>query len=110
MTDETNLNVSVKFTPEQIAEAWWNLGSDGQAQFYGHLHSITDGLLCLQTAYMVRDMIENENSDAVAAFTTIHNHSVEYVADAVDQRYHDALRGIAKMADAARAAHHPRAG
>ena len=64
MTDETKLQVSVQLTPEQIAELWWNLGSDEQAQFYAHLHRISKGALCLQTAYMVRDMIENDNRDA----------------------------------------------
>lgn len=105
MTDETKLQVSVQLTPEQVAEAWWGLGSDEQAQFYAHLHRISKGVLCLQTAYMVSHIIETENSDARDAFCTIHNHSTEYVETAVDMRCHAAIRGIAKMADAARATH-----
>lgn len=105
MTDETKLQVSVQLTPEQTAELWWNLGSDEQAQFYAHLHRISKGYLCLQTAYMVRHMIENDNRDARDAFCTIHNHSTEYVETSVDMRCHAAIRGIAKMADAARATH-----
>jgi len=102
---ETELQVSVKLTPEQIADAWWSLGSDEQAEVYAHLYRISRGVLCLQTAYMVREMIETENRDAQDAFCTIHNHSVEFLETATEQRAHTAIRGIAKMADAARATH-----
>lgn len=105
MTDETQLQVAVKLTPEQVAEAWWSLGSDEQAQFYAHLHRISKGVLCLQTAYMVSHIIETENSDARDAFCTVHNHSVDYAEYAVELRSGAAIRGIAKMADAARATH-----
>lgn len=102
---ETELQVSVKLTPEQIADAWWSLGSDEQSEFYAHLNRISKGVLCLQTAYMVSHMIETENRDARDAFCTIHNHSIEYLETAVELRAHTAIRGIAKMADAARATH-----
>lgn len=105
MSDETQLQVSVKLTPAQLAEAWWNLCSDEQAEFYAHLHRISRGVLCLQTAYMVGHMIETENRDAQDAFCTIHNHSIEYLESAVELRSNNAIRGIAGMADAARATH-----
>ena len=105
MSDETQLQVSVQLTPEQVAEAWWNLGSDQQAEFYAHLNRISKGVLCLQTAYIVSEIVETGNSDARDAFCTIHNHSVEYLETATDIRSQAAIRGIKKMADAARATH-----
>lgn len=105
MSDKTELSVSVQLTPAQIAEAWWNLGSDEQVEFYAHLSRISKGVLCLQTAYMVNHMIETENRDAVDAFCTIHNHSIEYLETAVEWRSFLAVQGIKQMSEAARATH-----
>lgn len=34
--------VKLTITPEMMAEAFWNLGSDGQADFFNHLHDVIE--------------------------------------------------------------------
>lgn len=99
------LNVIVKLTPAQIAEAWWNLASDEQVEFYAALDKVAGHVLCLQTAYLVGELIERGNQAAINAFRTMHYHAIEYDTTNVDFMAVIAKRGIREMSDAARETH-----
>jgi hypothetical protein len=113
MTDETKLQVSVQLTPEQIAEAWWGLGSDEQALFFAHLFAISGEGIALDMQCMdirrqclIRGGGAIDAARAIAAgiyrFGDLHEQASPWW---LDPEANAAKRGIAKMADAARATH-----
>jgi hypothetical protein len=103
--DNMQIQVGVKLTPEQIAKAWWNLASDEQVEFYAALDREAGHVLCLQTAYLVGELIESSNQAAVNAFRTMHHHAIEYDTTNADFMAVIAKRGIKEMADKARNTH-----
>ena len=81
--------VTVEFQPTaaQLAEAFWGLGSDGQADFYAHLYRVAGHKLCMQTAYIVDEIASRQmrgDSDAVNGFRTLHSHADSYLEVLVD--------------------------
>ncbi len=96
-------SVSVEFlpTPEQLAEAFWHLGSDQQADFYAHLYRVAGHKLCLQTAWIVDEISQRQargDWDAVNGFRTLHSHAeayMEVLADTV-ARQGSVARAITK--------------
>jgi hypothetical protein len=47
--------VDVEFTPEEIARAFWDLDSEGQAEFFNRLSEISQGDLPMQLQYVTDD-------------------------------------------------------
>lgn len=95
------VSARVELTPEQIAESFWNLGSDDQARFYAHLHRTAGpGTLCMQSAWIVqsiRDMADAGDTDAREGFQKLHFHSADYVSAMIDDMHWRARRGIAEL-------------
>jgi hypothetical protein len=94
----TTATIELQLTPEQLAEAWWNMGSDEQAAFYAHLHRIAGFRLCIQAAHITRHIVETDNADARDGWQMLHGHASEYIQTAIDIRAGNALREIRRGA------------
>lgn len=90
--------MALRLTPEQIAEAWWELSSEEHATFYAHLRRIAGFRLCMQAACITREIVETDNADARDGWQTLHGHASEYLRDAIDIRAGNARREIAELA------------
>lgn len=104
MSARVDVNVGLSLTPEQMAEAFWDMGSDEQVAFYAHLHRIAGTKLCFQAAWIVHGIVETDNGDARNAFNTLHDHSADYITNAINIRWAMARRDISNIANAALAA------
>ncbi len=81
-TTTIDVKMSVELTPEVLAKAFWNLASDGQAQFFAELHDCVEesndrhnrlyGLGEIQWCYMMEDIRKNVKANkmymALSAF------------------------------------------
>lgn len=101
MSARVDVNVGLSLTPEQMAEAFWNMGSDEQVAFYAHLHRIAGTKLCFQAAWIVHDIVKTDNSDARDGFNTLHAHASDYITTAINTRWAMARRDISNIANAA---------
>jgi hypothetical protein len=93
------VTAEITLSPAQIAAAFWSLGSDGQAGFYASLHQISEGMLCLQTAWIVDAIAElsrNGCNDARDGFMTLQAHAIDYQYAAIDIHASVAKREIAR--------------
>lgn len=94
------VDLNVALTPEQVAQAFWGLGSDGQVRFFAELDRVAGVMLCFQMAGVVRDMAMLENdtgSHAMNGFRTMLAHAAEYANDSIDLRCSAAKAEIAAM-------------
>ena len=96
------ITIAVALSPEQIAEQFWAAGSGGQRAFFAHLERIAGHKLCLQIAYVVSEMWERDDRDAINGFQTMTEHARWLVHDSTIWRHDDAKREIARMADDAK--------
>ena len=87
----------VALTPEFVASAFWSLGSDDQAKFFAELNRIAGYKLCLQMAWVVADMAESGNSDAIAGFRTMFAHADDFPNAAAEWRASNAKRDIGRL-------------
>lgn len=94
----------IKVTPENIAEAFWEMASDEMADFFTELERIAGGKLCLQMAAVVREIQERADKgdrQAQQGFQTMLSHAQAYVESATDYRVWGAQREIQRMTKAA---------
>ena len=98
MTGTVEHTMGLSLTPEQIAEAWWELSSADHAAFYAHLRRIAGFRLCMQAAHITREIVETDNADARDGWQTLHGHASEYLHTAIDIRVAAAKRQIAALA------------
>lgn len=97
----------IKVTPQNIAEAFWEMASDEMADFFAELDRIAGGKLCLQIAGVVREIQERADKGDHAAqngFQTMLSHAQQYVESATDYRTWDAQHAIERMVKAAKVA------
>ncbi|ATS39284.1 MULTISPECIES: hypothetical protein [Xanthomonas] len=101
------VDLNVSLTPQQIAAAFWAMGSDQQVKFLAELDRLAGWQLCYQMAGLVRDIAECETEDhvhALNAFRTMFAHSAGYAEAATDIRSASARSEIEGMVrDAKRA-------
>ena len=93
-------SVDIELTPEQIAELFWKLGDDGQADFFAHLERTAGVGLCIQMAYVSDRLIERSQAgdwDGRHAFQTIAEHSQSLWRTSLDAAVSDARREIHEM-------------
>jgi hypothetical protein len=93
-------------TPRLVAELFWEMNSEEQADFYAKLYEISDGMLCQQTAYLVSEIRKRAMRGDTAAregFQTMLAHSTHYVEDAIDSMVWNAKYDIEDMVRAAKA-------
>lgn len=48
MSVTRTIDVTVSPTAEELAQEWWGMGEDEQAQFFNELHRLCGGRLCFQ--------------------------------------------------------------
>ena len=102
----TRVTGNVECTPQMVAELFWGMGSDKQADFFAELERIAGISLCFQLAAVVREIQERAdkgNRQAQKGFQTMLSHAQEYVEGATDYRTWNAKSEISRMADRARA-------
>lgn len=81
MNAPVSINVPVNLSPAEVAVSFWNLGSDGQAEFFAELERIAGVSLCFQMAYVVceiADRADRGDRDAMHGFQTMLAHAVSY--------------------------------
>lgn len=105
MSQRIELNVTL--TPEQLATAFWNMGSDEQVKFLAALDRLAGWRLCFQMAAVVRQIAECETEDhvdALNAFRTMFAHAAGYAEAANDIRSETAKSELASLAGEAKRA------
>ncbi|WP_293705988.1 hypothetical protein [Stenotrophomonas sp. UBA7606] len=91
---------SVSVSPDQMAEMFWEMNSEQQADFFAKLDEIAGYKLCLQMASVVREIQERGDRGDHAAmngFRTMLAHSQAYHEEAMDYRVWGAQSAIARM-------------
>ena len=97
---DVSLNVNAQLSPQQIAQAFWNLGSDEMADFFAELGAIPQHKLCLQMAYTVDEMAHRAADgdwEAQNAFQTMLAHSQSYFEEVIEFRGYEAKQGLARF-------------
>lgn len=92
--------VSISPTPQQVAEYFWSLGSDGQADFFAALENIAGHRLCMQMAGVILEIASRSACGDHAAqngLQTMLSHANGYLEAAVDSRAYDAKRAIERI-------------
>lgn len=98
--------VDVRLSPAQLADAFWNMNSDEQADFFAELADIADWRLCVQMAHVVYTISERAkrgDHTALQGFQTMLAHSQGYHESVADMSLWDAQRMLRGMADSAKA-------
>lgn len=91
----------VEVTPELVAELFWNLGSDKQADFFAALDSLAGFRLCFQMAGVIseiRDRADKGDYSAMNGLQTMLSHAEGYRESATEMRAYDAKSAIAATA------------
>jgi len=94
----------VEVTPAILADLFWGLGSDEQADFFAELYRLAGHKLCMQMSWVVREIAHRSGDahvDAVMGFRSFADDANEYAETATDIRASDAKHEIARMAEAA---------
>lgn len=102
--DMTRIEADVALTPQQVAEAFWNLDAKEQADFFAALDAIAaPGTLCMQMAFVVgeiRDRADRGDHAAMLGFRTVLAHAEAYAESAIDLRCWQAKRELRNLAGA----------
>lgn len=100
--------MSINVTPKQLASAFWRMNDSDQADFYESLGAASEGRLCLQAAYVLKELRRRRRLpdssclDGLDVYQTLHNHCDQlecFIDDDVD----DAKRAIAGLVAKAKA-------
>lgn len=94
----------VSIGPCELAEMFWEMDAEQQADFFAKLDKIAGYRLCIQMASVVREIQERGDRGDHAAmngFRTMLAHSQEYHESAMDYRVWGAQRAIHKIVEAA---------
>lgn len=94
-------NVSV--TPELVAQLFWGLGSDQQADFFAALERIAGVKLCFQMAGVIHELAERAERgeyDALNGFQTMLSHAKDYADGATSWRAARAKAALARVGSA----------
>ena len=86
-----------EITPEQLAEAFWEMSSTDQVKFFARLDDIAEpGALCRQMGWVVNAMVAKANNGdhrAWLTFRTMFEHAHAYHDAALELRCGDAKAG-----------------
>lgn len=101
---QIDVMTSVSIGPAELAEMFWEMDAEQQADFFAKLDQIAGYKLCLQMAAVVREIQERGDGGdhaAMSGFRTMLAHAQAYHEEAMDYRVWGAQRAIAKMVEAA---------
>ena len=96
--------MEASLSPHQVAEAFWNLDSDGHVEFFAALDRMAGIDLCMQMAWVVNAIAESGNSEAQNGFQTMLAHASHYKDAANDWRAFKARLEIDRMVEDAKRA------
>lgn len=91
-------------TPAELAAAFWEMDASEQADFFAALDGMAGIQLCVQMAWVVREITERGNRGdhaAMTGFRTMLAHAQDYHESATDIRCADAKAAIRKLRSAA---------
>lgn len=94
---------SVSIRPAELAEMFWEMDAEQQAEFFAKLDEIAGYKLCMQMAAVVREIQERGDRGDHAAmngFRTMLAHAQAYHEEAMDFRVWGAKRAIARQVEA----------
>lgn len=97
----------VTVTPMLVAELFWGMDAEEQADFFAYLERIAGYKLCFQMCAASNEMrrrSERGDHDAQNGFQAMLAHAQEYVRDGIESRCWQAKYAIQDMADAAKGA------
>ena len=95
----------VEVTPQLLAELFWAMDCEQQADFFAALDRMAGLNLCFQMAYVVSEIqkrSDHGDHDAQNGFQTMLSHAKDYVESATDYRVWEAKRQIREMSTNAR--------
>lgn len=101
---QIDVMTSVSIGPAELAEMFWDMDAEQQADFFAKLDQIAGYKLCLQMAAVVREIQERGDRGDHAAmngFRTMLAHAQAYHEEAMDYRVWGAQRAIATVVEAA---------
>jgi hypothetical protein len=100
--DRQAVTVEMDLTPEQVAEAFWRLDNNQQAEFYAWLWRKAGGFpLSMQSHYVMHaigELAERGEYDAMHGWQTFHDERADYTVTSTELRAMAAKRGIAALA------------
>lgn len=96
--DVLEIKGTAVITPELVAELWWGLGSDEQAQFFAHLYRIGGWKLSMQMLYVAQAISEMEGVNGVMGLNSFAEEGKSYVSTAIEYRGRKAYQAIEQMA------------
>ncbi|GHH53017.1 hypothetical protein [[Pseudomonas] boreopolis] len=99
-----DVTASVIINPDQLAEMFWEMDAEQQADFFAKLDEIAGYKLCIQMAAVVRAISERGDAGDHAAmngFRTMLAHANDYHESAMDIRVWRAQREISRMVEEA---------
>lgn len=105
MSIQDNVVGGLTLTPTLVAEMFWNMDAEEQADFFAALNRIAGYKLCIQmgaAANEMRKRSERGDHDAQNGFQTMLAHAQSYVEDGIENRFWRAKWEIAGMADRAK--------
>lgn len=101
--NQIDVMTSVSIGSAELAEMFWEMDAEQQADFFAKLDQIAGYKLCLQMAGVVREIQERGDRGDHAAmngFRTMLAHAQAYHEEAMDYRVWGAQRAIEKMVEA----------
>lgn len=104
MSIRDNIIGGATATPELVAELFWCMDADEQADFFAALNRIAGHKLCIQMGAAVNEMHKRSDRgdyDAQHGFQTMLAHAQAYVEDGIENRVWRAKWEIERMATAA---------
>lgn len=92
---DTEVTVSVNLSPAQLADLFWNMDAEQQADFFAALDKTAGIQLCFQMAFVVAEIrLRSDRGDysAMNGFRTMLAHAEAYAETAIEMRCNDAKR------------------
>lgn len=105
MSIQDNVIGGATVTPMLLAELFWEMDAEEQADFFASLNRIAGYKLCIQigaAANEMRKRSERGDYDAQHGFQTMLSHAQSYVEDGIESRVWRTKWEIAGMADRAK--------
>lgn len=99
------VDASVTLGPAQLAEAYWEMDAEQQADFFAHQGYIAGLDLCFQTAAVAAELYKRDATDdrhASRGFNLMLAHSQSYLEGLIDTQAWSAQRDFAQLADRAK--------
>lgn len=99
MSGPVDVLVAMSLSPKQVAEAFWAMDQEEQADFFAALERLAGWRLCFQMAGVVHEISERADRgdfDAMNGFQTMLSHAQGYAEASTDWRVANVKASIAR--------------